>query len=134
MDSESCHTWLGHGHQLDYGRVHIGQGRLVFAHRYVWQAIHGPIPDGMVVCHHCDNPPCVNPEHLFLGTQQENLDDMRRKSRGAFGERNGQAKLRSDQIQPIRDDPRPQATIASEYGVTVMAINRIKLGKAWTHV
>ena len=61
-----------------YGR-RWWQGKMHFAHRVAWMQANGPIPEGMFVCHHCDNPPCINPEHLFLGTRQANMDDLKAK-------------------------------------------------------
>lgn len=79
--------WPVRGAGNDYGRVLVG-GRRVGAHRYAWEQERGPIPDGMVVMHGCDNPPCVNVAHLSLGTQVENIADRVRKGRSARGNRN----------------------------------------------
>jgi hypothetical protein len=79
-----CWVWLAGKGRGGYGRLSRAglspQYRL--AHRHSWELAYGPIPDGLHVCHRCDNPPCVNPAHLFLGTDKDNLDDMRSKGRG----------------------------------------------------
>lgn len=79
---EGCWEWQGARHPHGYGQVRIA-GICVFAHRYSWQLANGPIPGGLNVCHHCDNPKCVRPDHLFLGTQRDNLQDMAGKGRAS---------------------------------------------------
>ena len=83
FDPDACWTWTGYCNAAGYGHVRWGEDRRVFAHRVAWEAVHGPIPDGLVVCHHCDNPPCVRPDHLFLGTVRDNAQDMIAKGRSA---------------------------------------------------
>jgi hypothetical protein len=79
-----CIVFDGHLTEKGYGRInHRVDGRIVskYAHRLAWEAVHGPIPDGMIVMHTCDNRPCINVEHLRLGTQSENMQDMYHKGR-----------------------------------------------------
>lgn len=77
-----CIEYVGHRLARGYGKISIGEGAHALTHRLAWTLFKGPIPAGMVVCHKCDNPPCCNVEHLFLGTQKDNLRDMVRKGRG----------------------------------------------------
>lgn len=84
--SGECWVWTGAALPAGYGRWK-GAHRLVYAHRFSWELANGPIPDGMLVCHRCDNPPCVRPDHLFLGTPTDNIRDMNAKGRGRAGDR-----------------------------------------------
>jgi len=84
-DKNSCWEWLG-PKQFNRGRVRIGSQvddtrKLILPHRIAYELTYGPIPKGLFVCHHCDNPPCCNPIHLFLGTQRDNMQDAVRKGR-----------------------------------------------------
>lgn len=81
-----CWVWPGPVNAGGYGLIKVKRRHLV-THRYAYQHSHGEIPDGMKVLHRCDNPPCCNPAHLFLGTQADNLDDMRRKGRAVYPEK-----------------------------------------------
>lgn len=98
------------------------KGRLWKAHRAAWDETYGPIPEGMRVLHKCDNPPCINPEHLFLGTQGDNVIDMAAKGR------HGKSTLTNQQVQEIRER-RAQGekgrALAAEYGVAPSTISRI---------
>lgn len=86
--SGECWVWLGARDARGYGRLRR-RGRYVKAHRYVWTITNGEIPEGLFACHHCDNPPCVRPDHLFLGTQSDNARDMVAKGRSASGALSG---------------------------------------------
>lgn len=79
--SGECWLWQGRTNNDGYGRLNVSKRQQVYAHRYAYANIYGPIPDGFFVCHHCDNPRCVRPDHLFLGTNQDNVNDMVRKGR-----------------------------------------------------
>ncbi len=136
-----CVEWGGARNPNGYGRWTAPTGehskhRRWYAHRLVWTVLVGPIPEGMNVLHKCDNRPCVNTDHLFLGTQAENMADMITKGRQnkPKGEANGNAKLTEDQVRAIRADARPQRVIAADYGVGKSLVGSIKLHQSWTHV
>lgn len=78
---ESCWKWKGYKNRQGYGRMGIAASQCVNAHRVSWVIHNGSIPDGLFVCHKCDNPECTNPMHLFLGTRQDNINDMMIKKR-----------------------------------------------------
>jgi hypothetical protein len=98
----------------------------------------GEIPPRMFVCHRCDNPACINLEHLFLGTNQENMKDMKEKGRQAKGSKQGNSKLNEKQVLEIKRDLAEtnltNREIGKKYGVSKDAISNIKTGKRWSHV
>jgi hypothetical protein len=135
-DDNGCWEWTG---QLDrHGYGHIGvSGRSVLTHRHAWALTHGPISDGMFCLHHCDNPPCVRPDHLFLGTQRDNIADMVAKRRQQRGESNGGAVLTEDGVRDIRRRAQMGEThtaIAASIGMSRAAVSLIAEGKRWRHV
>jgi hypothetical protein len=87
-DPAACWLWVGTRYPNGYGQFWTGQHK-IGAHRFSYELAHGPITERLWVCHSCDNPPCVNPAHLSLGSQLENMQDKVRKGRAATGERNG---------------------------------------------
>ena len=135
---DACWLWTA-GKRRGYGSIRDG-GRMRQAHRVAWELAHGPIPDGLCVCHKCDNPPCVNPAHLFLGTKQDNNRDRARKGRQGWikGESNGRARLTEDDVREIRAlielGKHSQREIGQEYGVSRTLIGRIVRSEVWTHV
>ena len=135
--TESCWYWTGYCHRRSgYGHVRVGP-RMARAHRIAWELSHGPIPDGLDVLHSCDNPPCVRPDHLFLGTQLDNIADREAKGRGgaAHGEHHGRAKLTEAQVRQIRARAtEPRGVLAAEFHVGIDAIKRILSGRYWSHV
>lgn len=132
---DECWEWTGTiGSRWGYGFL-FSEGRSRPAHRVSWKLHNGPIPDGMFICHHCDNRPCVNPKHLFLGSAADNAADMaakgRCRSRGVGGEASGNAKLTAEQVVAIRAELGPHAAIAKRYGVSRPSISNIKSGRTW---
>ena len=77
-----CVEYTGHKNRQGYGRLRFGGSKHQLVHRFAYETYLGPIPDGVLVCHHCDNPPCINPDHLVLGSHQDNVNDKIRKGRG----------------------------------------------------
>lgn len=129
-----CVLWTGgtfgpHG----YGAFWIN-GKTIGAHRYAYERAHGSIPAGLFVCHRCDEPRCVNPDHLFLGAPSANSRDMTAKARSARGERQGNSKLTDDAVRFIRATAMPGADVARMLGVSNNTITRVRLRKIWRHV
>tara|TARA_R100000655_G_C2846596_1_gene168718 strand:+ start:49 stop:462 length:414 start_codon:yes stop_codon:yes gene_type:complete len=104
------------------------------AHRAIYAEVNGPVPIGVVVCHKCDNRKCVNTDHLFLGSHNDNMADMVAKNRQAKGSQDGNSKLTEDQVIKIRADKRRALIIAKEYGVVKSTIYRIKNKDGWKHI
>lgn len=130
-----CIEWSGCRLVKGYGRINIKTKALV-AHRVAWELVNGPISKGMLVLHKCDNPPCINPDHLFLGTAADNAADRDSKGRRMppKGILNGGAKLTEEAVIKIRQDKRLLREIAAEYGVNYSAISGIRLNRSWKHL
>jgi hypothetical protein len=130
-----CWIWAGSKTKDGYGMFFDGV-KTARAHRVAYRLWHGPIRQGMSVLHKCDNPSCVNPTHLFLGTQKDNVDDMRQKNRATNvrGTQHGRAKLTEDQVKAIRTDGRKQKEIAMAYGVSHGLVSLIKRRVIWAHI
>lgn len=138
-----CWEWTGTTAKGGYGQYQLEKFRdasgvyrrtRIYAHRLSWELHKSSIPDGYEVCHQCDNPGCVNPNHLFLGTHAENMGDRDRKRRGPIGERQGTAKLREPAIREIMASTETGFALAARYGVTFQTINDIRTGKTWGHL
>ena len=147
--TDGCLEWVG-SKRGEYGSFGIRQ-RMFSAHRIAYFLATGTDPGELYVCHSCDNPPCCNPEHLWIGTAYDNTMDKERKMRGnhACGDRSGarlhperlsrgeschKAKLSTSDILKIRADARLQVVIAGDFGVYQSVISRIKSRKAWPHI
>jgi hypothetical protein len=104
------------------------------AHRVSYELSFGPIPEGMHVCHKCDNRRCINPDHLFLGTDLDNVRDCVSKGRHATGAGMGTSKLTDEQVLAIRGDTRIHRVIAEEYGISRSLVGLIHNRKAWKHL
>lgn len=139
-----CWPWKGGvGGNAGHGQVREGGASpsKLGAHRVAWELAHGEVPRGLRVLHKCDKPPCCNPNHLFLGTQQDNVDDREAKGRGGQakrrGERNGRAKLTEADVRRIRaehEDRRSINWLARAFGVTKTTVRGIVRRATWRHV
>ncbi len=135
----TCWEWTGYKIR-GYGQIKHTSKKTVSAHRTSYELHKGPIPTGMWVCHRCDNPSCVNPDHLFLGTSMDNYVDMVAKGRRAdsSGEKNSQSKVTADQVVEIRRAyaarEGSQYALARKFGMTQSAISHIVSGKNWRTV
>lgn len=142
--NSGCRLWIGTYAKLSsgfcYGLITVASGKgQRLAHRMMWEVHNGPIPRGLCVCHKCDVPECVEITHLFLGTHQDNMDDMKAKNRhyripARRGVDNEKAKLTDDQVRAIRKDCRILRVIAAEYGVHLSLIWLVQNGRIWKHV
>lgn len=125
------------GNRLDYGQVRR-DGKMRKAHRVAWEESYGPIPDGALVLHTCDNPPCVNPAHLYLGSHSDNAKDRERRGRGrdVVGSRNGhstiteQTAIRVKMMRGVLS----ASLVSRVLGISINQVCQIMNGKAWKHV
>ena len=129
-----CHVWQRATNSFGHGAL-VFDGVQWLAHRLAWTLANGPIPKGKYVLHRCDNPPCINLEHLWLGDNRDNVADMVAKKRHARGQWNGGAKLTNDQVQQIRklldEGVLTQIEIAEKFGITQTTVSNIKRGISW---
>lgn len=134
--NSGCWIWTGYLYGSGYGGFRTDAGRHVHAHRVSYELHRGSIPKGLLVCHRCDFRPCVNPEHLFVGTYSDNANDMHAKSRGNTprGERHYKAVLTDEDVRSIRADTRSMTVIGREYGFDRSYVWKIKNGWHWEHV
>lgn len=136
-----CWEWQRNLTPKGYGEIHR-DGRTRRAHRVAYELYVGPIPAGACVCHRCDNPSCIYPGHLFLGTHADNSADRVAKGRScapkrpATGERNGQAKLTADHVRRIRElhaRGEPAVAIAVSYGITPTQVGNVVKRRSWAN-
>ncbi len=123
-----CWIWQRAKIDAGYGELRH-QGKHIGAHVFAWIKKHGPVQKGFFVCHDCDTPACVNPKHLFVGTQKQNMENAATKGRMARGTRHYAATLSDKDILKIRKDKRKQKIIAAKFNVSRATISRIKTGK-----
>lgn len=142
---EECWPWLMQSKLAGYGFIARGnrQGKIL-AHRAAWESVNGPIPKGegahgTVVMHTCDNRLCCNPAHLRLGTQADNVRDMREKGRNVDlptrkGTDHPRAKITPEIVRAIRDRSNTVKRLNELYGVTKATVDNVRMGKCWSHV
>jgi len=127
-----CWLWTAATSPIGYGEFRLK--RMIPAHRAAWILFKGPIPNEMDVLHKCDVRSCVNPDHLFLGTHQENMKDRDAKGRKAIGEKNGKSKVTRAQVLEIRSSPETIKKLASRFNLGISTVGHIKNRTRWNWV
>lgn len=154
-DPNACWIWKGQKSTGGYGQIEIGYVKVApniwkpirrRAHRISYEFHRGPIPEGMMVCHHCDTPLCINPHHLFLGTARDNFEDMMAKGRNRYdssrsshpGERNPNAKLTEALVRQIRETRQKEglsySKLGARFGIEKKHAHEIATRQLWAHV
>lgn len=138
-DERGCILWTSTKNHSGYGVLCIkaSLNTRIFAHRLAWIIKHGDIPGDLYVLHRCDNPPCVNVDHLFLGTQQDNNRDKLLKGRHAKGEQCRRSHLTEDMVRAIRaarDSGESQYSIGRRFGIAQQTVHKIVSRQRWAHV
>lgn len=140
-DVSDCWEWQADLSTKGYGRFRGDDGRVIFSHRQAWIMSQGPIPNGLLVCHKCDNRSCCNPAHLFLGTPAENTADMMSKNRHKTsplrGSQSASSKVNERDVMDIRTrraSGESNAQIAADYGLCISAISHIATRRNWKHI
>jgi len=139
--ANGCWEWTASLDRKGYGQITVKKGLLKRTHRVAWELIRGSIPEGQLVCHHCDNKKCVNPDHLFLGTQRDNVQDMDSKGRRVntphYGEQHGMAKLTNAQVKRIKEFLAvgiKRVELAKTFNIGYGTISHIAKGRQWKTV
>lgn len=132
LRTTACWEWDGETTDL-YPRFKVGARRYTVG-RVAYAITYGYVPENAFVCHHCDNPKCVRPDHLFLGSATENMVDKMQKGREARGERAGGAKLTEDQVKRILTSTKTARAIGAEFGVGKSTVGKIRSGVNWKHI
>jgi hypothetical protein len=138
-EPNECWEYQGARHDRDRYGMHCAGGKMLRAHRVAWEIENGPIPEGLCALHKCDNRPCCNPNHLFLGTKKRNMEDAKEKKRHAFGSRHGRAILNEALVRMLREQYHAGATLAflaEMHGIkmSLPTLLRAVNGQSWKHV
>lgn len=130
---EGCWEWQGTRGTGGYGLMQWNR-KIFRAHVLALELDGRPVPKGMMGCHNCDNPPCVRPSHLYVGTPKQNAEDATARNASRTGSNNCNAKLTEDDVRTIRGMRITHAKIAEQFGVSKVTIDKIFEGKSWRHV
>lgn len=138
IDSNGCHVCVSH-YKNESGYITIKRdGVLQYLHRYMYSLYHGELDEGEVIRHSCDNPSCINIDHLEVGTHTDNMRDMVTRNRSLVGERNNKSKLKEEDVIKIREmlksNKYTQKEIADIFGITNQMVSNINTRKSWNHI
>lgn len=137
-DESGCWIWTASCAGKGYGQIKLpGTRRQIYAHRLSYLIHKGELPDAKHICHTCDNPKCVNPDHLFVGTSQDNHDDMKAKGRHTYGEKSATVKSTTKEVLQMKAMIKagvPQTKIAALFGLHQTTISKINRAERWKHL
>lgn len=131
--NSGCWLWMGPVDENGYARFRVG-ARKARMHRWAFETLVRPLSRSEIVCHKCDVPACVNPSHMFIGSQRDNVEDKVKKGRQSVGRKSPCAKLTEDQVRDIRASDETNRALGRKYGVTHGIIGKIKNREDWKHV
>jgi predicted XRE-type DNA-binding protein len=138
LETDTCWLWTGCKTKKGYGCFTPRRSYSLSVHRFAWYLLKGDIPDGLSVLHKCDVRNCVNPDHLYLGTQKQNVQDRVNRKRSAIGEKAGRAKLKTNEVIQIRElystGKYTQWDLSDLFGVERSVISRVTASKTWRHL
>jgi len=134
IPESGCWIWMSSLNPGGYGKTGIGRGSCLSAHRVSYEQKFGPIPKDKFALHTCDIKCCVNPDHIFIGNQKENMADKVHKNRQAKGEKHGRHKLTEKQAMEIKFSTNPPIDLAKKFNCSITTIRQIKSGLYWKHL
>jgi hypothetical protein len=134
IPESGCWIWMKSLNHGGYGKTCLGKELTISAHRASYEAKYGKIPNGLMALHSCDVRSCVNPDHIFLGTQRENMEDKVLKNRQAHGEKHGMSKLKEDEAKEIKYSKEDTNILASKFNCSKVTIRQIRQGLFWKHI
>ncbi|CAB4177895.1 HNH nuclease [uncultured Caudovirales phage] len=134
IPESGCWIWMSSLNPGGYGKTGLGRGSCLSAHRVSYENKYGAIPKNKLALHTCDITCCVNPDHIFIGTQKDNMIDKVKKNRQAKGEKHGQHKLTEMQAIEIKFSAKSSIELSKEFDCSITAIRQIKSGLNWKHL
>ena len=134
IPESGCWIWMKKVNHRGYGMTCLGKGSNLSAHRASYESKYGAIPNGMMALHICDISSCVNPDHIFIGTQQDNLTDKVLKKRQANGQNHGMSKLKEFEAKEIKYSEEKTIKLALRFNCSPVMVRQIRQGKYWKHI
>ena len=134
LPESGCWIWMKSLNHMGYGKTCLGKGSNISAHRASYEEKYGKIPNGLMALHTCDIRCCVNPDHIFLGTQQDNMTDKVLKNRQSNGEKHGMSKLTKEQAFEAKFGTEKSSLLAKKFGCSAVTIRQIRSGMYWKHL